>query len=243
LYSNLDATWQRILNDEINQPALHKHLTQLAQHLHHAQQQGLIVYPPEHLRYRAFALTPFKSVKVVILGQDPYHQPHQAMGLSFSVPQGSKIPPSLRTIYRELARTLPNFIVPTHGDLSEWATQGVLLLNAILTVTANQPASHAKWGWTYWTDAVIRTLSAQREHLVFMLWGKFAQSKAHLIDATRHLILTSAHPSPLAQGACNPFIGCNHFQIANDYLVSHAQTPIDWQIHQQIDSKAPSTSC
>ena len=190
-----------------------------------------IVYPPGNLIFNAFNLTPFERVRAVILGQDPYHGAHQAMGLSFSVPRGVRIPPSLVNIYKEIKSDL-GISEPASGDLSYWAKQGVLLLNASLSVGANRANSHSGFGWQIFTDAVIKILSARRQNLVFMLWGNFAKAKSALIDAQRHLILTAAHPSPLAGGA---FFGCRHFSRCNEYLRAHGLGEIDWDLNHGTD--------
>ena len=190
-----------------------------------------IVYPPGNLIFNAFNLTPFERVRAVILGQDPYHGAHQAMGLSFSVPRGVRIPPSLVNIYKEIKSDL-GISEPASGDLSYWAKQGVLLLNASLSVGANRANSHSDFGWQIFTDAVIKILSARRQNLVFMLWGNFAKAKSALIDAQRHLILTAAHPSPLAGGA---FFGCKHFSRCNEYLRAHGLGEIDWDLNHGAD--------
>ena len=190
-----------------------------------------IVYPPGNLIFNAFNLTPFERVRAVILGQDPYHGAHQAMGLSFSVPRGVRIPPSLVNIYKEIKSDL-GISEPESGDLSYWAKQGVLLLNASLSVGANRANSHSGFGWQIFTDAVIKILSARRQNLVFMLWGNFAKAKSALIDAQRHLILTAAHPSPLAGGA---FFGCRHFSRCNEYLRAHGLGEIDWDLNHGAD--------
>ena len=190
-----------------------------------------IVYPPGNLIFNAFNLTPFERVRAVILGQDPYHGAHQAMGLSFSVPHGVRIPPSLVNIYKEIKSDL-GISEPESGDLSYWAKQGVLLLNASLSVGANRANSHSGFGWQIFTDAVIKILSARRQNLVFMLWGNFAKAKSALIDAQRHLILTAAHPSPLAGGA---FFGCRHFSRCNEYLRAHGLGEIDWDLNHGAD--------
>ncbi len=182
-------------------------------------------YPPGSKIFNAFNTTPFERVKVVILGQDPYHEPGQAMGLSFSVPEGVALPPSLRNIYAEIQQELGT-VPPASGDLTRWAAQGVLLLNATLTVRRGQAGSHQGHGWETFTDAAIRALAQQREHLVFLLWGSYAAKKAQFIDAQRHLVLTSAHPSPLS--AYRGFFGNHHFQLCNDYLVRNGQSPIAW---------------
>jgi uracil-DNA glycosylase len=185
------------------------------------------VYPPEGEVFAALALTPFEAVNVVIVGQDPYHGPHQAHGLAFSVPESVKAPPSLRNILKEIADDVYGSLPPSSStDLSRWATQGVLLLNASLTVEAGAAGSHARLGWTALTDAIISELSEQRDHLVFLLWGRYAQSKASLIDGQRHLVLTAPHPSPLS--AYRGFFGCRHFSQANAYLEAHGHAPIIW---------------
>lgn len=219
----IEAGWKAALSNEFTQP----YFAHIKDGLLAAKTMGKTVYPRGSLIFNAFDSTPLDQVKVVILGQDPYHQPNQAMGLSFSVPHGVAIPPSLRNIYKELARTIDGFVMPNHGDLSQWARQGVFLLNAVLTVEAGNAASHAGLGWQAFTDAVIRTISQHSQGVVFMLWGNFAKKKAELIDTDRHHILTAVHPSPLAGGA---FIGCNHFARANELLVAQGKTPIDWQV-------------
>ena len=194
--------------------------------LHQEKEQGKRIYPPGSQIFRAFELTPVDDVKVVILGQDPYHNPGEAMGLSFSVPDGVRMPPSLRNIYQEIEQDL-GIRMGGSPNLEKWARQGVLLLNSILTVEAGKAASHRGIGWQEFTDAVIRYLSANREGIVFLLWGNFAKAKASLIDTSRHHVLMAAHPSPLAGGA---FFGCRHFSRTNQILLSEGKTPIDWQI-------------
>ena len=220
---NIEASWKKALAHEFAQP----YFAQIKAGLLAEKNAGKTIYPRGSLIFNAFNTTPLPEVKVVILGQDPYHQPNQAMGLSFSVPHGVAIPPSLRNVYKELARTIDGFIIPNHGDLSKWAQQGVFLLNAVLTVSQGQAASHAGLGWQTFTDAVIRTISEHNEGVVFMLWGNFAKKKAELIDAHRHHILTAVHPSPLAGGG---FAGCNHFALANELLAKQGKQPIDWQV-------------
>ena len=220
---NIEASWKKALAHEFAQP----YFAQIKDGLLAEKNAGKTIYPRGSLIFNAFNTTPLPEVKVVILGQDPYHQPNQAMGLSFSVPHGVAIPPSLRNVYKELARTIDGFIMPNHGDLSKWAEQGVFLLNAVLTVAQGQAASHAGLGWQTFTDAVIRTISEHKEGVVFMLWGNFAKKKAELIDAHRHHILTAVHPSPLAGGG---FAGCNHFALANELLAKQGKQPIDWQV-------------
>lgn len=183
------------------------------------------IYPPAPLVFNAFNLTPFEEVRVVILGQDPYHGPGQAMGLSFSVPSKIPLPPSLQNIYKEIADDIGTPIA-TSGDLSRWAAQGVLLLNATLTVAHKQAGSHQGRGWERFTDQVIKKISEEREHVVFMLWGAFAGAKADLIDESKHLVLKAPHPSPLS--AHRGFFGCKHFSQANQYLQAHNREPISW---------------
>jgi uracil-DNA glycosylase len=184
------------------------------------------IYPSSENVFAAFNHTPFSKVKVVIIGQDPYHGPNQANGLSFSVSKGIRNPPSLKNIFKELKTDLA-IEIPTHGDLTKWANQGVLLLNATLTVRAEQAGSHQNKGWETFTDAVIKILSEKREGIIFLLWGKFAQGKEILINAHKHLILKAAHPSPLARGA---FFGCKHFSKTNDILIKSGKSPINWNI-------------
>ena len=187
---------------------------------------GQVHYPSEDLIFHAFNTTSWNNIKVIILGQDPYHNPKQAMGLCFSVPKGIKVPPSLKNIFKELNTDL-NITIPEHGDLSEWASQGVFLLNAMLTVQHKSPGSHKKIGWQTFTNAVINKLSAEKEGLVFLLWGNFAKNKKELIDTSKHLVLEAAHPSPLARGA---YFGSKHFSQTNAYLIKQNKTPINWQI-------------
>lgn len=183
------------------------------------------IYPPAPLVFNALKLCPPEKVRVVILGQDPYHGPGQAVGLSFSVPAGTKVPPSLQNIYKEIESDLGQSI-PDSGDLTHWAKQGVLLPNATLTVEAANAGSHQEKGWEQFTDQIIRTVSDEQSHVVFMLWGKYAQTKSHLIDESKHLILAAPHPSPLS--AHRGFLGCKHFSKANQYLKHHAIEPIAW---------------
>ena len=199
---------------------------QLLDFLDYESRQNKIIFPPKSLIFNAFDLSSFEATKVVILGQDPYHNEHQAHGLSFSVPEGIKIPPSLKNIMAEIEsdlgiKTLPN------GDLSRWAKQGVLLLNSVLTVEKNKPGSHANTAWVDFTDTVIDILNEQKQNLVFLLWGNYAQQKSELIDADKHLVLTAAHPSPFS--AHKGFFHCKHFSQTNDYLKIHQQKPIDWR--------------
>jgi uracil-DNA glycosylase len=222
--TTLHPSWLPALQNEFQKP----YMLGLNQFLEQEYKQGTIVYPKPSDVFNAFKFTPFNEVKVVILGQDPYHGANQAHGLSFSVQKGVAVPPSLKNIYKELQTDIPGFNMPSHGDLSSWAKQGVLLLNTTLTVRAGEPGSHQKMGWEQFTDQAIRALSEQREGLVFMLWGRYAQAKASLIDSTKHVVLTAAHPSPFS--AYNGFFGCTHFSKANAYLVKKGEKPIVWQI-------------
>ena len=219
----IEDSWKAVLKDEFEQP----YFQALTTFLKNEKAAGKIIYPPGSLIFNAFENTPFDKVKVVILGQDPYHNSGEAMGLSFSVPKGVRIPPSLQNIYKEIKADL-GLPIPTHGDLTNWAQQGVFLLNAMLTVeNVGKASSHQNTGWQLFTDAVIKKLSNERNGIVFMLWGNFARKKAAFIDASKHLILEAAHPSPLAGGA---FFGSKHFSKANQYLQQHGQTPIDWSV-------------
>ena len=218
----IEESWKNVLKTEFEQP----YFQSLATFLRKEKENNKTVYPPGSLIFNAFNTTPFDKVKVVILGQDPYHNPGEAMGLSFSVPRGVRTPPSLQNIYKELKEDL-GVPIPNHGDLTHWAEQGVFLLNAMLTVERNKPRSHQKIGWQTFTDTVIRRLSDQREGLVFMLWGGFARQKKQLIDSSKHLVLEAAHPSPLAGGA---FFGSRHFSRANEYLKQQGKEPVDWSL-------------
>jgi uracil-DNA glycosylase len=219
---NISPEWRQALSKEFESP----YFDQLSLSLKQAKAEGKTIFPPGPLIFNAYDTVAPDAVKVVILGQDPYHNPGEAMGLSFSVPKGVKVPPSLKNIYKELATDL-GCAVPNHGDLSSWANQGVFLLNAFLTVEKNNAGSHRNSGWHYFTDATIQYLSDHFEHIVFMLWGNFARNKKVLINAAKHLILESAHPSPLAG---NAFQGCKHFSQANSYLKAHGRNEINWQI-------------
>lgn len=194
--------------------------------------QGVTVYPPEKDMFNAFVYTNPDNLKVVIIGQDPYHEEGEAMGLSFSVPVGIKIPPSLRNIYKELTLEYPSYVVPNHGNLIPWARQGVLLLNSVLSVTAQNANSHAGKGWEEFTDDVIKELSEKLDGLVFMLWGASAIKKGQVIDSSRHLVLTSVHPSPLS--AHRGFFGCGHFVKANEYLEGKGKKTVDWQLPEYL---------
>ena len=219
----IDDSWKIALADEFDKP----YFKELRHFLATEKQSGKTIYPPGSLIFNAFNSTPFDKVKVVILGQDPYHGDGQAHGLCFSVQYGVKPPPSLVNIYKELKSDV-GFEIPAHGNLQKWTEQGVFLLNAMLTVEANQPASHQKKGWEEFTNAVIQKLSKERSGLIFMLWGNFAQQKAVLIDETKHTILKAAHPSPFS--AYNGFFGCKHFSKTNEILKAKGEEEIDWQI-------------
>ena len=216
----IDETWRQVLQPEFDKPyfELLTHFVRQAYATHRC-------FPPAGQIFRAFDLCPFDKVRVVIIGQDPYHDVNQAHGLCFSVQDGVKIPPSLENIYKELNRDLGKPF-PQTGNLTHWAEQGVLLLNATLTVEAHKAGSHQGKGWEELTDAAIQALNKQRENIVFMLWGSYAQRKGQFIDRKRHLVLTAVHPSPLS--AYRGFIGCGHFSQANNYLLQHGQTPINW---------------
>lgn len=218
----MEPSWKQALSYLFDKP----YFLQIATHLKTERATNTIIYPKGTLIFNAFNQTPYDKVKVVILGQDPYHNPGQAMGLSFSVPEGVKPPPSLMNIYKELNKDI-GLAIPTMGDLTKWANQGVLLLNAALTVRENEPASHAKIGWMEFTNDVIKHLSNEKKGIVFLLWGNFAQQKMIYIDATKHKILKAAHPSPLS--AHNGFFGCKHFSLTNEYLVNNNIDPIDWK--------------
>lgn len=220
----LEPSWLAVLKDEFEKP----YMKDLRKFLQSEKDAGQVVYPKNADIFRAFNDTPFNKVKVVILGQDPYHGPNQAHGLSFSVQKGIAIPKSLINIYKELATDIPGFVKPAHGNLEEWAKQGVLLLNATLTVRAGEAASHQKKGWEVFTDEVIRQLSEKREGLVFILWGAYAQSKIPLIDQDKHHIIKSVHPSPLSVE--RGFWGSKPFSKANAYLEKEGKKPIDWQV-------------
>lgn len=217
----IDPSWYAVLQPQFEAP----YFAELKQFLV-AERAQHTCYPPGSKIFNAFDSTPFDKVKVVILGQDPYHEPGQAMGLCFSVPQGIQVPPSLVNIIKEINDDLGVQIPTTCGDLSGWAEQGVLLLNATLTVRAHQAGSHQRHGWEEFTDAAIQALSQQRSGLVFLLWGSYAIAKKMLIDTSKHCVLTAPHPSPLS--AYRGFFGCRHFSQANAYLAAHGQAPIDW---------------
>jgi len=222
----IHSSWQNVLQPEFDKP----YFAELVRFVRAEYARG-VVYPPGRLIFAAFDRTPFDRVKVVVLGQDPYHEPGQAQGLAFYVPPGIRTPPSLLNIAKELANEYPErnaagASFPPIPDLLSWADQGVLLLNATLTVAAGIAGSHQGKGWEAFTDAAVKRLAEEREHLVFMLWGSYAQRKGAVIDRSRHLVLTSAHPSPLS--AMRGFFGCNHFRAANAYLVQHGMEPVNW---------------
>jgi uracil-DNA glycosylase len=218
----INETWKPQLEAEFDAP----YFGQLISFLQQEKNLGKTIFPPGPQIFAAFDHTPFEETKVAILGQDPYHGTGQAHGLCFSVNKGVTVPPSLKNIYKELQTDIPDFIIPNHGDLSEWAKQGVLLLNATLTVEKDKAGSHQGKGWEQFTDAVIRLLSEKKEHLVFILWGNFAKGKIPLIDSSKHLILQAAHPSPFS--AYNGFFGCKHFSQTNAYLMEHKMKSIKW---------------
>lgn len=219
----LHPSWKARLQDAFASPGM----AELRSFLLQERELGQAVYPPAAEIFAALDSTPFEQVRVVLLGQDPYHGPGQAHGLSFSVRRGVEVPPSLANIFRELQSDL-GLPRPRHGDLSAWARQGVLLLNASLTVRAGQAGSHADKGWQPFTDAVLQALDRERDGLVFLLWGRHAQRKAAFLDGKRHLLLTAPHPSPLSAHA--GFLGCRHFSRANAYLVAHGSAAIDWRL-------------
>ena len=218
----IESSWKELLSEEFEKP----YFVSLSEYLKREKLSGIKIYPKGPDIFNAFNTTPVQDVKVVILGQDPYHGPGQAHGLSFSVPEGVALPPSLQNIYKELYADLG--IKPaTSGSLIKWAQQGVFLLNAVLTVRAGEAASHSKIGWMEFTDAVISKLSKERDGIVFMLWGNFAKGKRDLIDTSRHFILEAPHPSPLARGG---FFGCRHFSKANEFIKAKGKEPVNWAL-------------
>lgn len=218
----IEKSWKEALGAEFEKP----YFAALVQELHRQKQAGEVIFPPGGQIFKAFELCPLGRVKVVILGQDPYHGYGQAMGLSFSVPQGVEAPPSLKNIFKEIESDL-GIRMSGSPDLRPWAEQGVLLLNSVLTVRAGQPASHSRIGWQTFTDAVIKTISDRCEGVVFLLWGNYARSKAVLVDKSRHHVLEAPHPSPLARGA---FFGCRHFSATNEILAAEGKSPVDWKL-------------
>lgn len=222
----LEAQWQTKLAQEFDA----SYMQELQRFITQKRAQGVEIYPQDEECFSAFSLTPFEQVKVIILGQDPYHGPEQAHGLSFSVKPGMKTPPSLLNIYKELNQDL-NIPLADHGNLVTWAQQGVLLLNSVLTVEKSKANSHQGKGWETFTDKVIELLNSEHQGLVFMLWGSYAQKKGKAIDRDRHLVLEAVHPSPLS--AYRGFLGCKHFSLANDYLTQHGKTAINWSLPEQ----------
>lgn len=220
----LEPGWLAVLEEEFEKD----YMKSLKSFLQEEKEKGATVYPKGADIFNALNTTPFDQVKVVILGQDPYHGTGQAHGLSFSVQRGVAVPPSLKNIYKELETDIEGFKTPNHGHLTHWAEQGVLLLNATLTVRASEAGSHQNRGWEIFTDEIIKALSQKREHIIFLLWGKYAQQKAALIDQKKHYVLTAAHPSPFS--AYNGFFGSKHFSKANQLLVQNNLTPIDWNL-------------
>jgi len=221
---NIETSWKEELKEEFSKP----YFAEIVNFLKSERSKNKVIYPPGKQIFNAFKLTPFESVKVVIIGQDPYYNPGQAHGLCFSVAQGVASPPSLVNIFKEINNDL-NIPAPQHGNLEHWAKQGILLLNASLTVEAGLPMSHSKIGWHIFTDEVIKHISQHKDHVVFLLWGRFAQNKEVLIDSSKHCILKAAHPSPLS--VFNGFYGCRHFSKANLWLEQHGIAPIDWSLN------------
>lgn len=219
----IEASWKEALKQEFSTD----YFQQIPEHIKTEKLQGKVIYPPGSVIFNAFNTTPLEKVKVVILGQDPYHGKGQAHGLCFSVQNGVPPPPSLLNIFKELQDDI-GITIPDHGNLTKWAEQGVFLLNASLTVRAGEPMSHSKIGWATFTDAVIKTISSKKKNVVFLLWGRFAQEKRVLIDESKHCILRSVHPSPLS--AYGGFFGCKHFSKTNEYLTSKGIDPIDWSL-------------
>jgi len=220
----IETSWKEVMEEEFEK----EYMINLRSFLQLRLQEGHTIFPAKNLIFNAFNHTPFDKVKVVILGQDPYHGANQAHGLAFSVQKGVSLPPSLKNIFKELQSEFKDFQYPNHGDLSQWADQGVLLLNATLTVEASDPGSHQNRGWEIFTDRVIQLLSEKRSGIIFLLWGKYAQAKSKLIDNEKHSILTAAHPSPFS--AYNGFFGCNHFIKTNEFLEKNGEKGIDWEI-------------
>ncbi len=229
----LESSWLAVLKTEFEKP----YFKELKAFLLAEKEKGELIYPNDTDIFNAFELTPFDQVKVVILGQDPYHGANQAHGLSFSVQKGIKPPPSLRNIFKELKTELPDFETPENGDLTNWAKQGILLLNATLTVGAGKPGSHQKQGWEFFTDEVIKTTSNLKENIVFILWGNYAQQKEGLINSNKHLVIKSKHPSPFS--AHNGFFGSKPFSKTNDYLIKKNKNPINWKLNDSKSYQQP----
>lgn len=223
----LEESWKERLIDEFSQPYMKK----LREFLRQRAQSGAHIFPKGSQIFAAMDSTPFEQVRVVILGQDPYHGPRQAHGLCFSVQPGVPAPPSLINMFRELYQDL-GCSMPQHGYLMPWAKQGVLLLNAVLTVEQGRAGAHSNQGWEQFTDRIIQVLNAEREHIVFMLWGSYAQRKGAMIDKTRHLVLKAPHPSPLS--AHRGFFGCRHFSLANEFLEEHGMEPVNWCLPERL---------
>ncbi|MBT9241901.1 uracil-DNA glycosylase [Vibrio splendidus] len=221
-------SWESIINDERDKEYFQSVLAFVEQQ----RNSGKTIYPPQEQVFSAFDMTPFESVRVVILGQDPYHGAKQAHGLAFSVLPGVKIPPSLRNMYKELAQDIDGFEIPSHGYLDTWASQGVLMLNTVLTVEEAKAHSHAKCGWETFTDTIIAELNQRSEPIIFLLWGAHAQKKGQAIDTDKHHVLTAPHPSPLS--AHRGFFGCQHFSTTNKLLSSMDQQPIDWRLSTEL---------
>jgi uracil-DNA glycosylase len=217
----MESSWKAILSEEFSAP----YFEVLSTGVREAYLKNEPVFPPSKLIFNAFELCPFDQVKVVIIGQDPYHGASQAHGLCFSVQEGVRVPPSLQNIYKEIQTDI-GAPIPTTGDLTRWAKQGVLLLNATLTVLEGKPGSHQGLGWEHFTDAVIKKISEEKKHVIFLLWGKYAQAKKALIDDTKHLVLIAPHPSPFS--AHSGFFGCKHFSKTNTYLLEHEKTAVQW---------------
>ena len=228
----LEDSWKELLLDEFSKP----YMQELKEFLTREMAAGKVIYPPGGEMFTSLNLTPFPRVKVVVLGQDPYHGPNQAHGLSFSVRPGTPIPPSLLNIYKEL-QTDVGFVPPAHGFLRGWAEQGVLLLNATLSVERGRAGSHQGRGWERFTDRIVALLNQRGEHLVFLLWGSYAQKKGAIIDRERHLVLQAPHPSPLS--ASRGFFGCRHFSKTNHYLTTHGKGPILWQLPEVTIQQHP----
>lgn len=216
-------TWHDVIGGEKQQP----YFQEIMNFVQSERQSGKIIYPPANDVFNAFRLTEFSDINVVIIGQDPYHGPHQAHGLCFSVLPGVKTPPSLVNMYKELASDIPGFTIPNHGYLKSWAEQGVLLLNTVLTVEQGKAHSHANCGWETFTDHVIQMINEHQQHVVFLLWGAHAQKKGRMIDRQRHYVLTAPHPSPLS--AHRGFLGCKHFSQTNQILQQLGKAPINWE--------------
>ncbi|MEZ8448457.1 uracil-DNA glycosylase [Vibrio splendidus] len=221
-------SWESIINDERDK----EYFQSVLDFVEQQRNSGKTIYPPQEQVFSAFDMTPFESVRVVILGQDPYHGAKQAHGLAFSVLPGVKIPPSLRNMYKELAQDIDGFEIPSHGYLDTWASQGVLMLNTVLTVEEAKAHSHAKCGWETFTDTIIAELNQRSEPIIFLLWGAHAQKKGQAIDADKHHVLTAPHPSPLS--AHRGFFGCQHFSTTNKLLSSMDQQPIDWRLSTEL---------